>query len=314
MVMPVEQYEFVRIPDPLRPVEDVFSAVKAGPELIVFGLSCVPEETVRLALDVVRKHHSVAERSDFAIVPVGWAAGILWTDLPVHLARLAASPEQHALIICSRREAQLIPPGRSLWQHLIDLPVESITKCEGIPIPSSLTDSLPALTPEQASLPSWMNAAIKAALPHSGTSPADVIALEAGLSQMRDDLDHSHSCSQSVEGRGRHQAGDYWHAIHHRREPDYGNAKYWFRQLGRHPLFKQLASRAAEVFDLTADSAAQSWKTRLTQGGWDPFAFVDLCRDCEQDGKSSLARAAQQIQWIEMLLLLQSTWNDAVGK
>ncbi|MDF1745055.1 MAG: hypothetical protein P1V19_15260, partial [Gimesia sp.] len=59
------------------------------------------------------------------------------------------------------------------------------------------------------------------------SSPADATAMQAGLLCLHDYLDESHQFSQSVQNQGLHQAGDYWHHIMHRREPDYSNAKYW---------------------------------------------------------------------------------------
>src|SRR5579884_3956805 len=56
-------------------------------------------------------------------------------------------------------------------------------------------------------------------------------------------LDESHKISQDL-----HTAeGSYWHALMHRREPDFWNSKYWFRQVGAHPVFADLAKAAAEL-------------------------------------------------------------------
>src|SRR5262245_25063275 len=46
----------------------------------------------------------------------------------------------------------------------------------------------------------------------------------AGLWLLANDLNASHRISQELET----PEGSYWHAVMHRREGDYGNAKYWF--------------------------------------------------------------------------------------
>ncbi len=145
------------------------------------------------------------------------------------------------------------------------------------------------------------------------TSSADAVALSAGLWQMNDFLDRSHQLSQSIEGEGKHSAGDYWHAINHRREPDYGNSKYWFRRVGRHAIFPALAEESRHVLAGCKAAEAEDWAARLTGRGWDPFAFVDLCEAAVRERDSELAEAARTIQLVEMTLLLASTYHDAVA-
>lgn len=58
--------------------------------------------------------------------------------------------------------------------------------------------------------------------------------LTAGLWLYVDDLDRSHTVSQSLEDT----TGAYWHGIMHRREGDYSNSRYWMRRAAGHPLRK----------------------------------------------------------------------------
>jgi hypothetical protein len=143
-------------------------------------------------------------------------------------------------------------------------------------------------------------------------SIADSVAIKAGLLLWHDAADASHQLSQSIEGLGKRHAGDYWHAILHRREPDYGNAKYWFRQFHLHPVMSELIPYATRALQDVVDG--QTWKGRLTgKGSWDPFAFVDLCEACAGNEGSPLGIAARRIQAAEMQLLMAATYLDASG-
>src|SRR5438552_15672453 len=71
-------------------------------------------------------------------------------------------------------------------------------------------------------------------------SRAFASACLAGLWLYHDFLDESHASSQDLDTA----EGSYWHAILHRREPDYWNSKYWFRRCLRHPIFDELCRQA----------------------------------------------------------------------
>jgi hypothetical protein len=104
-------------------------------------------------------------------------------------------------------------------------------------------------------------------------------ACRAGLWLAFDFLDESHSISQELST----VEGCYWHALMDRREPDYWNSKYWFRRVGNHPVFAQLAGEAARL----------GWRT------WDAEAFVDACeRECGTGSEREQAlRQAQLAEW-----------------
>jgi hypothetical protein len=144
-------------------------------------------------------------------------------------------------------------------------------------------------------------------------SAADATAVRAGLWQLHGQLEESHQDAQSVEGLGHRRAGDYWHAVMHRREGDFGNAKYWFHRVGSHPLMAELSRRAHRIL-LGAKFVGERWRAELgCPQRWDPLAFVDLCAAAEADAGSPLWHAACRIQWQEMILLLGATCRDAYG-
>lgn len=104
----------------------------------------------------------------------------------------------------------------------------------------------------------------------------------------------SHQLSQELST----VEASYWHGIAHRLEPDYGNAGYWFRRVGQHPIFPQLQARAAEIL------ADQHTRWRLKES-WDPFLFIRWCEEASGSRDGSRQTAALAIQKAEWELLFE---------
>ncbi len=108
----------------------------------------------------------------------------------------------------------------------------------------------------------------------------------SGLGLLHHCLDESHEISQSIHT----SEGSYWHAIMHRLEGDFSNAKYWYRNAGNHPI-------DAEIETMTGES-------------WNPSKFVDRCQREIRSG--NLSEAAKVIAVAEWTALFEYCYQNAI--
>ena len=132
-------------------------------------------------------------------------------------------------------------------------------------------DPLPPLVPSEVydAVLTWEIEAV--------TAP-DLVKI--GLHLLNDDLAAGHVLSQQHEGE---PLADYWHAIIHRREGDYGNSRYWFGRAGRSQVL-------AESYGPDPNA---------------PAAFVERCRAVGRGRDADLERF-QRDEMRRLLAYLQS--------
>ena len=109
---------------------------------------------------------------------------------------------------------------------MLKLPPEIAAACRPLFEVIPFATSMPRLLGSHAAQTALVDSVVRS------PALADRPDLIAGLWLYVDDLDRSHTVSQSLDDA----TGAYWHGIMHRREGDFSNSHYWMRHAARHPL------------------------------------------------------------------------------
>lgn len=122
-----------------------------------------------------------------------------------------------------------------------------------------------------------------------------------------DGLHEAHGLVQDLVG----PTGAFWHAIMHRLEGDFSNAKYWYDRCSTHRVMKLLGAVATDVAGKEAakDPAIQ----RIVSGAWNAHALVDLVASIHDKPNDPRFSAAIRLQQIEWHTLFHHCVREAVG-
>jgi hypothetical protein len=162
-------------------------------------------------------------------------------------------------------------------------------------------------TPDQSKRSALQAATLETAFAHARIVDHDMAACcLAGAWLVHDYLDESHTISQGVETT----SGSFWHGVMHRREGDYSNAKYWFRRVGAHEVFRELGLCIGKI---VGDESETALARRIApRGKFDPFAMVDACQAALRSGGAD-KEFFLRVQQAEWELLFDHCYRQAVG-
>lgn len=134
----------------------------------------------------------------------------------------------------------------------------------------------------------------------------DARAILAGLWLWHDWLDQSHTISQSIAT----PTGSFWHAIMHRREGDFSNAKYWYARCRNHPVLDQIPVLARAAL---GSAAATGPLHGLIKGAWDTDGYVDVVEAVHRKPGDPLHETAIGLQQLEWRALFSHCARQAAG-
>lgn len=115
-----------------------------------------------------------------------------------------------------------------------------------------------------------------------------------------DCFDEAHNVANDHEGT---VAGNWIHAIAHRREPDASNSKYWYHRVSvPAKVSAAIAQESLVVLKKMSVPELESLAQKMQKSkAWESEAFVDLCDDFRKKDPQTPAvktlAAIQEIEW-----------------
>ncbi len=140
----------------------------------------------------------------------------------------------------------------------------------------------------------WVEGEVAALVLDLGLGADAVERLRAAALLYHDHHNEAHDLVQDMTDR----EGALIHALVHRREPDFWNAKYWFRRVGDHPIYRALGEQLAGLKGHAAATAVA--RSMNLTGTVDPLALTDACESVmRSDSGDPVVRFLREVQEAE---------------
>ncbi|MDB5298514.1 MAG: hypothetical protein JWO87_177 [Phycisphaerales bacterium] len=134
----------------------------------------------------------------------------------------------------------------------------------------------------------------------------EAAAMLGGLWLRHDALHECHELVQDLIG----PTGAFWHAIMHRREGDFPNAKYWYARCADHRAMRLISAMSLDVVGRDTTDATL---LHAVSGEYTPEAFVDIVQEVHKTPEDPRYAAAVRLQQIEWEALFHHCAYEAAG-
>jgi hypothetical protein len=134
----------------------------------------------------------------------------------------------------------------------------------------------------------------------AGADDRRTLLIQAALYLCFDCFEEAHRIANDHEGTA---AGNWVHAILHRREPDAGNSKYWYRRVkAPAKVWEDIGREALGLLKKMRVPELEPLRKKMEKSGtWEPEAFVDLCEEFRtkdpQTPAYKVLSALQDFEW-----------------
>ena len=122
--------------------------------------------------------------------------------------------------------------------------------------------------------------------------------IKAVILLWHDYLDECHAICQDIKS----SSGSLIHAMMHRREGDFWNAKYWYDRAGRHPVYEHYEAYLRTEYD----SKSMPGDLRASLGErWNPGRITEEIEKVARNTESPVYKELQKLQYFESLILVK---------